>query len=406
MTEDNGYSRRRFFKIAGALGAGSILIPGTYSSAAEPGAENPAQSAQIPVRPFGKTGVSVSCLGLGTMFDILSNQLLLKQALKWGVTYWDTADCYEGGNSEIGIGQFLKKYPETRQKIFLVTKSDRYDPKGLSELLDRSLQRMNTNYIDLYFLHGISALTQIDRDTRAWVEKAKSQGKIKFFGFSAHSNMEELLLQASNFGWIDGIMMSYNFRLMRSGRMRTAVEACSKAGIGLTAMKTQGGGSVSVESETELELAGSFLKRGFTDAQARLKAVWEEPNIASICSQMPNMTVLMSNVAAALDRTKLASSDRELLDAFARETSTGYCARCTSLCEPALAQIAPVGDILRFLMYYNSYGDADRARACFAEIPAHVREKLAALDFSRAEQICPQKIKIGDLIRRALTVLV
>ena len=74
------------------------------------------------------------------MFDIPSNQLLLKQALKWGVTYWDTADCYEGGNSENGIGQFLKKYPETRQKIFLVTKSDKHDPKGLSELLDRSLK--------------------------------------------------------------------------------------------------------------------------------------------------------------------------------------------------------------------------------------------------------------------------
>ena len=85
---------------------------------------------EIPTRPFGATGVNVSCLSLGGMFDIPSNQLLLKQALKWGVTYWDTADCYEGGNSEIGIGEFLKKYPETRQKIFLVTKSDRRDPRG------------------------------------------------------------------------------------------------------------------------------------------------------------------------------------------------------------------------------------------------------------------------------------
>jgi len=405
MSDDNGYSRRRFLKIAGALSAGSVLISGKHSPAAEPESENPAQPAQIPVRSFGKTGVAVSCLGLGTMFDIPSNQLLLKQALKWGVTYWDTADCYEGGNSEIGIGQFFKKYPETRQKIFLVTKSDRFDPKGLSELLDRSLQRMNTNYIDLYFLHGIKALSQIDKDTRMWAEKAKSQGKIKFFGFSAHSNMENLLSQAVSLGWIDGIMMSYNFRLMRTGRMRTAIEACAKAGIGLTAMKTQGGGSVSVDSEAELQLAGRFVKRGFTDAQAKIKAVWEEPNIASVCSQMPNMTILMSNVGAALDRTKLTSSDWELMEAFANETATGYCTGCTSLCEPALAQTVPVGDILRFLMYHNSYGDTDRARACFADIPPHVRERLATLDFSRAEQICPQNIKIGDLMRRALTIL-
>jgi len=405
MDDKSGYSRRRFFKIAGALGAGSILMSGGHAPAAETESEKPALPAQIPARPFGKTGVSVSCLALGGMFDIPSNQVLLKQALKWGVTYWDTADCYEGGNSERGIGQFLKKYPETRQKIFLVTKSDKYDPKGLSELLDRSLQRMNTDCIDLYLLHGISSPDQIGKDTGPWAEKAKSQGKIKFFGFSAHSNMEDLLLRASKLGWIDGIMMTYNFRLMRSERMRAAVDACSKAGIGLSAMKTQGGRSILFESEAELELADRFVKRGFTDAQARLKAVWEEPNIASICSQMPNMTILMSNVAAALDRTKLTSLDWELMDVFAMETSAGYCAGCTSLCEPALGHVAPVGDIMRFLMYHNSYGDVDRAKACFADIAGDVREGLAVIDFSRAEKMCPQKIKIGDLVRRAATIL-
>ena len=55
------------------------------------------------------------------------------------------------------------------------------------------------------------------------------------------------------------------------------------------------------DNETELKLAGKFMKKGFTDAQAKLKAVWEQPNIASICTEMPNMTLLMSNVAAAMD---------------------------------------------------------------------------------------------------------
>lgn len=49
----------------------------------------------VPKRPFGKTGDKVSILGLGGMFDIPSNQLLLKQSIKWGVTYWDTADMQE-----------------------------------------------------------------------------------------------------------------------------------------------------------------------------------------------------------------------------------------------------------------------------------------------------------------------
>jgi hypothetical protein len=168
----------------------------------------------VPTRPFGKTGVRVSTLSLGGMFDIPSNQLLLRQALKLGVTYWDTADCYEGGRSEGGIGTFFSKYPETREKIFLVTKSDARDPGGMSRLLDRSLKRMNTDYIDLYFIHGIRGINELNTETKSWAHKSKSKGKIRFFGFSTHSNVEECLLKAAKLGWIDGIMMSYNYPIM------------------------------------------------------------------------------------------------------------------------------------------------------------------------------------------------
>ena len=99
--------------------------------------------------------------------------------------------------------------------------------------------------------------------------------------------MENCLLGASKLGWIDCIMMEYNYRLMHTDRMQRAVAACVEAGVGLTAMKIQGGGSIKTNSETELKMAGRFLAKGFTDAQAKLMAVWENPHIASICSEMP-----------------------------------------------------------------------------------------------------------------------
>jgi predicted aldo/keto reductase-like oxidoreductase len=217
--------------------------------------------------------------------------------------------------------------------------------------------------------------------------------------------MEELMVKAAKLGWIDALLVSYNFRLMSSGKMRDAVEACSKAGIGLTAMKTQGGGPVSIESETELQLAGRFMQKGFTDAQAKLKAVWEEPGIASICSQMPSMTVLMSNIAAAMDRTKLSAADLELFSRHAAETASSYCAGCTNICEPVLSPHAPVGDIMRYLMYHNSYGDVERAKACFAQIPPEIRAGLGTIDYSRAEDLCPQELRIGEIIKKASSVL-
>lgn len=406
MACENQISRRDFLKTAGMVGTASLLTPGAGIALAAPeSGEKKPENTQIATRPFGKTGVEVSILSLGTMFDIPSNQLLLRQALNWGVTYWDTADCYEGGKSEEGVGQFFKRNPEARKKVFLVTKSDARDPDGMSKLLQRSLERMNTDYVDLYFIHGMKWMQEIHKDTRSWVEKVKGEGRIKFFGFSTHSNMEECMLGAAKLGWIDGIMMSYNFRIMHTDKMKEAVKACVGAGIGLTAMKTQGGGSVKVESETELKMAGRFLQQGFTDKQAKLKAVWEDPNIASICSQMPSMTVLMSNVAAALDRTKLSAEDSALLRQYALETCTGYCAGCAEICESAVAGAPPIRDVMRYMMYYHSYGERDMARECFARLPAEQRLGFAHMDYKAAERKCPQGIEIGRLMKEAATLL-
>jgi len=393
--KNNCWSRRDFLKTIGITGAGSLLAPTKRLTAATD------KTLQVPQRPFGKTGANVSILSLGGMFNIASSQMLMKQAVNWGVTYWDTADCYQRG-SEKGIGKYFKKYPEDRNRVFLVTKSDARSPKGMTKLLDRSLKKMKTvNYIDLYFVHGIDSIDELDENTQTWAEKAKAAGKISFFGFSTHSNMEECLLGAAGLGWIDGIMMTYNYRLMHKDRMKQAVDACVKAGIGLTAMKTQGGGSVKTDTDTELKMAGQFLQKGFTDAQAKLMAVWQNPNISSICSQMPNMTILMSNVAAAKGSTQLSANDRKLIQQYAQETHSDYCAGCAAICESVIAGDVPVGKVMRYLMYSRSYSEHDHACERFRNIAPSIRRQMADLDYSLAEQRCPQKMPIGRLMREA-----
>ncbi len=395
---DRGWSRRRFLKATGTAGLGALMAPASRFAIA---AETP---TRVPTRPFGKTGVDVSILSLGGMFNIGSNQLMMKQAMRWGVTYWDTADCYQRG-SERGIGKYFTKYPRDRRKVFLVSKSDASEPDGMTDLLNRSLNRMKTDYIDLYFLHGIYSINELDDSTRAWAEKAKAAGKIRFFGFSTHSNMEACLLEGAKLGWIDGIMMTYNYRLMHRKSMKRAVDACVNAGIGLTAMKTQGGGPVRTDSDTEIEMAGRFMDKGFTDAQAKLMAVWQNPQIASICSQMPNMSILMANIAAAVNRTELSARDTELLQRYARETDSDYCTGCTNICESAVEEDIPIGDVMRFLMYCRSYGDRHFAMAEFNKVPERIRQRLAKADYSEAEQRCPQKMAIRRLMREAIEEL-
>jgi predicted aldo/keto reductase-like oxidoreductase len=275
----------------------------------------------------------------------------------------------------------------------------------MTEHLNLSLERMRTDHIDLFFVHSIRSISTMDKDMQKWGEKAKAEGKIRFFGFSTHSNMEECLLDAVGLGWIDGIMMTYNYRLMHTDKMRRAVDACANAGIGLTAMKTQGGGSVLTSNPEELKLAGRFVQSGFTEGQARLKAVWENPQIASICSQMPSMALLSQNAAAAVNRARLSAGERELLDRHAQASAAGYCAGCTGICEPALSASVPVGRVMRYLMYCRNYGNRDFARSRFRALPAETRAVMARLDYAAAEARCPQKMPIGRLMREALIEL-
>jgi predicted aldo/keto reductase-like oxidoreductase len=265
-----------------------------------------------------------------------------------------------------------------------------------------SIERMKTDYVDLFFIHSISDISEMDAKTKSWGEKAKSEGKIRFFGFSTHSNMEACLLGASKLGWIDGIMMTYNYRLMHTDRMQRAVDACAEAGIGLTAMKTQGGGSVKTGSEKELKLAGRFVKSGYQAGQAKLKAVWENPNIASICSEMPNMKILKSNTAAAMNKTRLSEMDKDILNSHAQATESGYCAGCVRYCESVAAEGVPIGDVMRCLMYARSYGDTERAAKRFHEIPANIRHRMKEIDYSMVEKKCPHHLAIGRLMKEAV----
>ena len=399
------FSRRDFIKRAGAAGIGSALIPfSALSSIHGSPTTEASEQMTVPTRPFGKTGANVSILSLGGVLKV-SDQLIFRQAFKMGVTYWDTADCYQRG-SERGIGKFLSRQPDAREKLFIVSKSDARDPDGMTRLLDRSLDRMKTDYVDLYFVHGIYRIDELDDRTKAWAEKAKAAGKIRFFGFSTHSNMEECLRQASRLGWIDCIMMTYNYRLMHEPRMRDAVEACYRAGIGLTAMKTQGGGPVKSDSESEIKMAGRFIQKGFSDYQAKLMAVWQDERIASICSQMPNLTIMATNAAAAVEQNRLSKSDHNLLAQYARETSGDYCAGCERLCSEVLPERVPIGDVMRCLMYFHSYQDYGLARSTFEELPTRTRELLTQLDFTEAEKSCPRKLPIGQLMRETKMLFV
>ena len=131
----------------GAAGIGALV--GTTASLSDVGAKA-VKPNRIPTRPFGKTGDNVSILALGGD-GTTSNRLMMHQAVKWGMTFWDVWDSDRhlgGGISQKGVGKYFKQYPNDRKKIFLMTKTDDHEPEALTTFLNKSLLEMNTDTID------------------------------------------------------------------------------------------------------------------------------------------------------------------------------------------------------------------------------------------------------------------
>jgi len=347
--------------------------------------------------------IEIPSLALGTITNLVEKQILLRKTLQWGVNYWDTAHNYAGGNSELGIGKFLAENPEARKKLFIVSKaSGARTVADVEKRLATSLKRMNIKYIDLYYgVHAMSNPARLTDELKQWAKSAKERKLIRFFGFSTH-NTSQCLAAAAKLDWIDVIMFIYNFRLMQDAKIQVAIEACHKAGIGLIAMKTQ---AKKIKTEGDKKLAEHFLKRGFTEGQAKIKVVLEDKRFSSACVGMYNIDILTKNVEAVLDKTRLTQADMKVLTEYARATCSDYCAGCAYICDSALPNAPYVSDIMRYLMYYNSYGDRNRARELFAQIPAKVRNRLLSLDYRLAEARCPQHLPIGRLVAEAVSKL-
>lgn len=389
-------SRRDLLTITGAAGLGALL-PRNPLAAAEPA---DAKLPQVPRRVLGKTGQQIPILLLGgaISFDQVFDPKFA-EALRFGVNYFDTADCYAGGSSETAIGNFLTRASK-RKDVWITTKSDRHDPAGIEGVLATSLNKLKVLQVDMLFMHGLNDASKLSSEMGSKSEQLKKQGKIRYFGFSCHdSNVVDLLNKASTLSYIDAIMFRYNFRSYGDAALNKAMDACHKAGIGLIAMKTQGS---AVSTNPAIK---NFQSQKYTYPQAVLKAVWADERLSAAVSHMDTLEKLKENIAAALDKTTLAQVEFETLEQYAQATKHLYCEGCQHICGAAAPAGVQIGTTLRYLMYHDVYNEPEKAKALFAKLPEEAR-RIADVDFSEAAKRCPNGIDIPAHMQRAAKVLV
>jgi hypothetical protein len=386
------------FGVAGAAGV-VRAEDGKTENAGAPGATEESLP-QVPRRTLGKTGQSIPILLMGggmqldTRFDPK-----LAEAYRFGVNYIDAADCYSNGSCEVAVAGFHTK-AKNRKDLWITSKSDKHDPVGFEETVNTSLEKMKTDYVDLYFLHALQEGSYLSDELKATVERLKSEGKIRFFGFSCHhDNVAELLHQAAATPWVDAVMFRYNFRKYGDKELNAAMDACVKANVGLIAMKTQGSEASFEEAWKKFEGTGKWTKH-----QAVLKAVWADERITAAVSHMDTFEKLKQNIAAACDRTELGMVDRDALERYAAATRQFACDGCDHLCGAAVAAPVKIGATMRYLMYHDVYGERDKARELFRQLPAESRA-LAGVDFRGANAACPNGVDVAWHMDRASQVL-
>ena len=191
----NNKTTRRNFLIAGAAAAATVVGGKAVTQQQNPVSLSTSTPTQpMPERVLGNTGISLPIFGLGgagrTPISNSSREkeaiALIERALALGVIYYDTAANY--GPSESHFGKVLPAY---RQDIFLNSKTAARDRDGAWRDLERSLKRLNTDYLDSWQLHHVSFDSDLDEifsknGAIKAVEEAKAQKIVKFSGITGH----------------------------------------------------------------------------------------------------------------------------------------------------------------------------------------------------------------------------
>ena len=187
-------------------------------------------------RRFGKTNLNLSVFSLGTMRCLASPQITrktIKKAFSLGINHLETAQGY--GHSENYVGQALQDLNISREEIYLTTKlSPTLNSQQTSKSIDRSLARLQVDYIDCLAIHGINTWEHLDRVTNpngclASIQTAINQGKVKHLGFSTHGSLD-LILAAIETDLFEFVELHYYYFWQRNQR---AIALAAKKDMGV-----------------------------------------------------------------------------------------------------------------------------------------------------------------------------
>lgn len=370
-------------------------------------------------RKLGGTGESVSTLAFGAMrlphepgdpgsIIHAEAQDLVYRALALGVNVVDTAWNYHREKSESFLGDMLS--PVERKRILLSTKLPCWmveSPDDAMGFLDRQMNRLRTDWLDIYLLHGLNRRSWEKMKASGipeWGARMKEEGRIRFFGFSFHDSFETYTDVLSHLNWdLCLLMLNYVDTGYQAG-LRGVRDAAAK-GMGVMIMEPLRGGFLA--GNLPGEVASCFAGTRHTPAALGLRWVWNLPAVSTVLSGMTTMGQLEENAALAESSPPGCLGPAEL-DEYekAREAFLARaeipCTQC-EYCMPCPQGVA-IPWCFNYYNYYTMHADLEQAKTLYGFINngygAHRCNRCGA-----CLEKCPRGLSIPDLLEKVHSAL-
>ena len=314
--------RRQFLRSAALGSAGALIASSSKLMAGYSKPAPPTDEKKIIKRKLGTTGIELPVVSMGVMRA--DNAALIPAAMKTGIVHFDTAHGYQDGRNEEMLGEVFKDY--LRNSFIVATKvpPEEVDnatgllkpgstSKAFLEKLDVSLKRLKLDYVDILYVHGISA-----RDAALFpsmleaVREAKKSGKAKHVGLSTHKNEPEVIQAAIDSGIYEIVLTALNYRQDNYQEMKRVIAKAADAGIGIIAMKTMAGAYLDKERKKPI------------NCKAALKFVLQDEHVTTAIPGSPISTsspLMQASTRMSLSQMKNAQTLRP------EKMSEGFIAR-------------------------------------------------------------------------------
>ncbi len=262
---------------------------------------------------LGSSGLKVSriclgCMSFGSGFDWMLPEeqsfAIVRKALDLGINFFDTANVYSSGESELILGRALKAFGVRREDAVIATKvyhpmGPRPNQRGLSrkhilEAIDASLQRLGLDYVDLYQIHRFDLETPIEETLEALTQLVRD-GKVRYIGAStmAAYQFARLLYRADQLHLARFVSMQNNYSLLYREEEREMIPLCREEGVGLIPYSPIGGGLLAGSRRTGTVRSHSVMARD------RFRRPADEAVIDAVASVARQRGVAPAEIAVA-----------------------------------------------------------------------------------------------------------